>query len=325
MQLDFSHESADIGTSPDYSRLGTAEERRAYYTDNGYLVRRGLLHLELCERAVTSFRSEIKPYSGYLYRQASANPEKNRFDSAGNMLNPLLNPISVSSRQFPLFRAASDCILADERLFAAVEELLGHDPVLVQSMLFEANPATWPHQDCYYLDSERPGELLGAWIALEDIAQEAGRFYIVPGSHRMHIGENRGPLNIGRYHERYKRTVHDAIRDRSLEMRAPAMRRGDVLFWNSRTIHGAFEPSESGRTRTSYTAHFVPCSPILMQYQCIPVPLRPERIGRHAVCRPKNQDRRSNRCRLAVEIAVPRTFQFVKRKSIAWKISRLNP
>ena len=42
-------------------------------------------------------------------------------------------------------------------------------------MLFEGNPTTWPHQDTYYLDSERIGGMTAAWIAVEDIKPGAGK------------------------------------------------------------------------------------------------------------------------------------------------------
>ena len=320
----FSQSDVRPGGLADYSGLGTPDERRSYYAENGYLVWPRLLPAELCKQAVSSFSSEIKPYQGHLYRQANANPEKNHFDGAANVLNSLLNPVSVSSRLFPSFRAVSNCLLSDDHLFAAVAELLGGAGTLVQSMYFEANPATWPHQDTYYLDSERPGGLLGAWIALEDIAEEAGRFYVVPGSHRLEVGRNRGRLNIGAYHEQYKQTIYDAICEQSLELRAPPMKRGDVLFWNSRTIHGALEPVGPGNTRNSYTAHYIPAISRLMQYQCIPISPKPDRIGGHAVCRPKDQDHRANRWIMTLEIIAPRIFQFVKQGLITWKINRLS-
>lgn len=308
----------------DYSNLRTADERRSYYAEYGYLVRPNLLPLESCERAVAGFRSEIKPFSGYLYRQASANPERNELDDAGNVLNSVLNPVSVSSRRFPSFRAAADRLLSDDRLFAAVAELLREEAALVQSMYFEANPATWPHQDSYYLDAERQGELLGAWIALEDIEKEAGRFYVVPGSHRMEIGRNTGGMNIATNHERYKQTVYDAIHEQTLELRAPPLKRGDVLFWNSRTVHGALAPVNCVRTRNSFTAHFIPASTRLLQYQCIPISLKAENVGGHAIWRPKDQDRLLNRWIMALEIALPRSFRFAKRKLISWKIDRFS-
>jgi len=192
----------------------------------------------------------------------------------------------------------------------------------VQSMYFEGNPATWPHQDCYYLDDDSPGRLLGAWIALEDIAEEAGRFYVAPGSHRREIGRNVGNLAIADNHSRYKHLVTETIEAQSMELRAPFLKQGDVLLWNSRTVHGAFPTSNPQLSRNSYTGHFIAASSRLMRYQCIPVALSPELRGDRAICRPKDQNLRRNRWMLALESRFPRTFQRLKRRAISWKLHR---
>lgn len=306
----------------DYRALTSAEARREYYSEHGYLVRAQIVDRPLCQQAIECFRRDIKSYKGHLYRQASANPERNIFDSAGNVLNSLLNPLSVNGKRFPAFRAISEELLSQRSLFDAVSELFCEPAQLVQSMYFEANPATWPHQDCYYLDDDSPGRLLGAWIALEDIEEDAGRFYIAPGSHRREIGRNVGNLGIAKNHERYKQLVRKTIETESIELHAPALKCGDVLFWNSRTIHGAFRASNAQFTRNSYTAHFIPASSRLMQYQCIPVKLEPESRAGARICRPKDQDRVRNRWILAFETCFPRSFQNLKKQAITWKLRR---
>ena len=295
-------------------------ERARYFREQGYLVRRGLIDPSLCEHAMQCFAREIKPYRGFLYRQASANPERHRLDTAGHVMNSLLNPVSVDGRRFPAFRAASEELLSQPALFEAVQELQGEPGILVQSMYFEGNPATWPHQDCYYLDSERSGALIGAWIALEDIDERAGRFYVVPGSQNLDLGVNAGRLNIAENHDRYKRTVSEAIDAGGLERRAPALARGDVLLWSSRTIHGALPPLDDAHTRNSYTAHFLPSSTRFMQYQCIPKPIHPERFAGRLICRPKDQARWRNRFTFALEVVAPSLFRSLKRHLIAHRI-----
>jgi phytanoyl-CoA hydroxylase len=39
---------------------------------------------------------------------------------------------------------------------------------------------------------------------------------------------------------------------------APAMKKGDVLFWNSRLIHGALPTRDPSFSRKSLTAHYLP-------------------------------------------------------------------
>ena len=51
-------------------------------------------------------------------------------------------------------------------------------------MYFESSKGTPAHYDHCFLDAlEEDKEMYGAWIALEDIAESAGRFYVYPGSH----------------------------------------------------------------------------------------------------------------------------------------------
>src|SRR5262245_37529286 len=70
-----------------YFVLDQAADIRKYYAENGYVVMRGLLPRGLCDRANASFEAEVKPFRGFLYRQASANPERHVFTNEGFMLN----------------------------------------------------------------------------------------------------------------------------------------------------------------------------------------------------------------------------------------------
>ncbi len=307
----------------DYRSLSSPESRRGYFQQNGYLVRPGLIDESLCFQAAACFDKEIKSYGGHLYRQASANPEKHEFNAAGKVMNPLLNPLSVNSRRFPLFRAISEKLLSSGKLFGAVEEIYTEPAVLVQSMYFEGNPGTWPHQDGYYLDADTPGQLIGAWIALEDIDARVGRFYILPGSQLADAGSNRGNLSIATNHERYKQHVLEYVRCRLSEIRAPVLKRGDVLFWSSRTIHGASVPVDPNLSRHSYTAHFISASSRFVQYECIPLTVRPAKLGGNDVCRPKDQNRLINRWILALESHTPWLFPRLKKAVVAHKIKRL--
>jgi phytanoyl-CoA hydroxylase len=42
------------------------------------------------------------------------------------------------------------------------------------------------------------------------------------------------------------------------ELRAPALKAGDVLFWNSRAIHGSLPTIDERYSRKSLTCHYVP-------------------------------------------------------------------
>ncbi len=131
-----------------------------------------------------------------------------------------------------------------------------------------------------------------------------------------------GNLGIAANHDRYKQRVHNYVRSRRLEIRAPVLRRGDVLLWGSRTIHGASMPATPSLSRHSYTAHFIPASARFVQYECIPVTVNPAKVRGNPVCRPKDQNRLVNRWILALEARTPKLFPRLKKAVIAHKIKR---
>ena len=231
---------------------------RRYYDENGYVVVRGLLPQGLCDRATASFEAEVKPFGGFIYRQASGNPERHVFSNEGLILNPILGVQSLDRRRFPLFRQAGLELLTHANMQRAVSIILDEPGKLVQSMYFDGNPVTWPHQDTYYLDAEQIGRMTAAWVAAEDIAPGAGRFFVYPKSHLIDMARNGGTFDIAFHHERYRELVKQVIRERGLVCRAPALSKGDVLFWAAKTIHGSLRTTQPTRSRRSFTAHFIP-------------------------------------------------------------------
>ena len=303
------------GFEPD-ARPHARQAWRDDYRENGYLVARNLIPEDLCDRARRAFAEEVKPFKGYLYRQASANPETHHLSEHGYMLNSILNIQDLSAAKFPEFRRAGLAILTNEALHDRLRILLGEPGKIVQSMFFEGNPKTWAHQDTYYLDSSNLGEMIGAWIAVEDIQPGAGRFFVYPGSHKIDIKKNGGDFDIAFHHERYKKLVLEIIAKFGLDCQAPALRKGDVLFWSSKTIHGSLETTQPEYSRASFTAHAIPQSTSFLQYQTRTKPLNLRTVNGIQVNFPKDQNRVKNRAMMAVETTFPRTFQFAKKVAI---------
>jgi phytanoyl-CoA hydroxylase len=299
-----------------YLQLRTPDELRRYYRENGYVVARKLIPDELCDRARQAFAAEVKPFTGYLYRQASANPEKHQWTSHGYMLNSILNIQDINAISFPEFRHTGLEIFTSEKLHGVLKPLLGEEGKVVQSMFFEGNPKTWAHQDTYYLDASKLGEMIGAWIAVEDIHPDAGRFFVYPESHKIDVEKNGGNFDIAFHHERYKNLVLDIIGKFDLRCQAPVLRKGDVLFWSSKTIHGSFETTRPEFSRASFTAHVIPQSTSFLQYQTRLKPLNLRTVNGIQVNFPKDQNQWKNRAVMAVETSFPKSFRLVKKLGI---------
>ena len=69
-----------------------------------------------------------------------------------------------------------------------------------------------------------------------EVHADAGRFYLSKSHNfeNLHTKEN----NIVENHDRYIDEIIKLIKQKNIKVKAPFMDIGDVLFWNSKTIHG---------------------------------------------------------------------------------------
>jgi len=157
---------------------------QSYYDEHGYVVVRSLIPEERIARLLAVYTRDIVPSQQRFFRQNSSRYERNRINDHGYVRQSFLDIHDYQS--FPEFSAAARDIFCSNEMMETISAVTGaprHN--LMQTMLFDLNTATWPHQDWYYLDSVPNGSLIAAWIALEDIREEAGRFYVMPGSHEL--------------------------------------------------------------------------------------------------------------------------------------------
>lgn len=304
--------------SPD--QLGDALH---FYREHGYVVLSNAVPPAHCDAAVAGYRADVKPSKAKFYRQSSSGQlELNRFSDQGFLLNPLLNFQDFRQKEYPHFRQGClDVALAPD-LHRFAQTLFGEPGKIVQTMFFEGNPATWAHQDSYYLDSEQIGAMTAAWIALEDIAEGAGRFFVCPGSHRMDAAKNAPGQDIADNHDAYKRNVRQAMAARGYQVVTPALSKGDVLFWHALTIHGSEETTLPTRSRLSITMHLIPQSHRFLQFHARIKPLNIKNIKGISVHHPKDQESLRNRAIAWVEGNFPTLFYGLKRQAIRLVVAR---
>src|ERR1700757_2105939 len=60
--------------------------------------------------------------------------------------------------------------------------LLGYVPALCNSLYLEKGSAQAPHVDVLYMTPRTPMHLIAAWVALEDVHEEAGPLEYFPGT-----------------------------------------------------------------------------------------------------------------------------------------------
>lgn len=226
---------------------------RDHYDRNGYVISHGLIPRSLIDNLLAVYGEEILPSRYPFFRQNTNAYEPNKVTEFGYVRQSFLDIHDYN--RFARFSACAREIFCSDALIDEASLITGASGVrLMQTMLFDLNAETPAHQDWYYLDSVPNGHLVGAWIALEDIAEDAGRFFVVPGSHTLDFDAARP----GKTHAEWLREIGGFVQAHPDKIAAPALQAGDVLFWNSRTVHGSLPTRNPRYSRKSLTAHFLP-------------------------------------------------------------------
>ena len=226
---------------------------KEYYETNGYCVFRNLIPTAAVDRLVQRYQEDIVSSDYPFFRQNTDAYQPNKLTEHGYVKQSFLDIHDYS--EFAEFSQYARDIYTSDAMRGALKQATGFDSFnLMQTMLFDANTETKPHQDWWYLDSVPNGSLIASWIALEDIDERAGRFFVIPKSFNVDLHSDTPDLKhsewmarMARYFEEHQDQVH-----------APALKKGDVLFWNSRTIHGSLKTQDPSFSRKSLTAHYLP-------------------------------------------------------------------
>lgn len=234
---------------------------KSKYQENGYVLVRNLVDIESIDRFIDSFKHELLENDNLsLPRMDSQETQEyGNLEQKNGYLQHPIGDIHLMGIIEPSLKETCDLaleIITSNSIQGCLKDIHSSDEYsLVMSMFFDQNRGTPAHQDLYYLDSLPHGNLTAVWIALEDIDKRAGRFYVIPKS-QNHFFEL--SLDEKKFSDKYEKIVYDFIVEEDLQVYAPALKKGDVIFWNSGTIHGSLKTLDENFSRKSFTAHFVP-------------------------------------------------------------------
>lgn len=145
------------------------------------------------------------------------------------------------------------------KLEAMLALAYGRRPFAFQTLNFRQGSEQHAHSDVAHFHSQPPRFMCGAWIALEDVAPDAGPLFYHPGSHRDRIFEMRDAGVVGRTPRRGDYAAHYVAafaRQVGGERRTALLRKGQVLVWAANTTHGGVAIARPGATRRSLVSHF---------------------------------------------------------------------
>ena len=228
-------------------------DHQEYFEANGYVQFPRLVDAARIDSFLEHYRGSVVPSKQRFFRQNTSKYTRNSLTEHGYVTESFLDVHNYET--IPAFREATLEICFSDAMLAALGATTGHPEFnLMSTTLFDLNTTTPAHQDWWYLDSVPKGGLLGAWIALEDIREEAGRFYFLPKTQHLDLLSQ----NPGSRHTEWLALMDDYVGDHRNELLAPALKKGDVLFWNSGLVHGSLPTQDDRYSRKSLVAHYLP-------------------------------------------------------------------
>ena len=298
-------------------KIDNIDDANNYYKSNGYVIFKNFVAKEECDEILNIWNNSVKLHKGKIYRQTTGNAEKNIFNENKWIMNPILNIQSLNPNKFRNLRSyVEEKIFKNKNICIFLKKNFGFKPKIIQSMFFEGNSATHEHQDTYYLDSEKIGSLTAAWIALEEIKAEAGRFFVCSGSHKIDIQKLKNYNQVLSKHDSYIDELISICKENNFVFRAPYLDKGDVLFWNSKTLHGSLNSQSKENSRSSITLHAIPEKDKFLHWHKHFIETPVDDLGESLIYRRKDQKFFYNRFILFMESYLPNLFYFLKKNII---------
>jgi hypothetical protein len=211
-----------------------SEERRSQareYHQNGYLVLKGAVAPELCDRVVEE--------TAALLAEPLA-VEQRRVQDAWRS--------APAVRELALLRPVHEVLQA----------LYERRPIPFQTLNFEYGTEQRAHADSLHFSSLPARFMCGVWVALEDVDAGNGPLFYHPGSHRLaelnrtDLGQSVDDVRYDLYEE-FQQLLMDRLGLEPVEFHAS---RGDALIWSSNITHGGRPITQAGRTRRSQVTHY---------------------------------------------------------------------
>jgi hypothetical protein len=153
-------------------------------------------------------------------------------------------------------------IAANRTVLNLLSKLYGRQAFPFQTLNFPVGTQQAAHSDSVHFSSLPERFMCGVWLAMEDIAPDAGPLYYYPGSHRWPIITNaligrRGyGRELGSAQEPYESAWKALCDAHDSQVETFAARKGQALIWCANLLHGGSRQNDIRLTRWSQVTHY---------------------------------------------------------------------
>lgn len=171
---------------------------------------------------------------------------------------PLVKAEAYKLNNLFLYDNSIRSVALSNRLKPIMEELLGCEPLICNSLNFERGSQQDAHIDSWYMPPPDDKSMVAASISLDAVDDNNGPIFFYPGSHKIPPYRfSDGRLNvIDSEFSACLAYIRTEIEQRSLPLIRYRGDPGDVFIWHGQLIHGGSPITDFARTRNSLVVHY---------------------------------------------------------------------
>lgn len=144
------------------------------------------------------------------------------------------------------------------KILELLKLLYQRDAFPFQSLNFDVGTEQPAHSDTIHFHCMPRRFMVGCWIPFEDVDEQCGTLFVVPGSHKLPEYDmyELGLLASSDSYRSYEELVKRILATSGLEPKPVPMKRGQAVIWAANLFHGGSPRLDPARTRHSQATHY---------------------------------------------------------------------
>jgi phytanoyl-CoA hydroxylase len=238
------------------------KEKLQFWRENGYVILEGAIPAEWCDKLWEEVEYTIDHHQNFGIKSLTDKVNNNKDIAIRDVPKEKLR--GIGSRLNDYHHASITCkkLLSHTSVATFLQAVFNEPIVAFQTLIFKYGSQQGVHQDFPWVTSGIASHLAAAWIALEDITEDAGPLFYYPGSHRLKkfdfgngiLYKDGESLHKPTDFERY---LENICAKEGIEKKTLTLKKGDLLVWHAALAHGGTRiTSDPAKTRKSLVVHY---------------------------------------------------------------------
>jgi ectoine hydroxylase-related dioxygenase (phytanoyl-CoA dioxygenase family) len=252
--------AADPAPSDEVGAASATAAQKQFFEENGYLILPGLFS----PAAVAGMKAHLD----HLWATRAEQNELaiDAYFSMPQAARIYFRKAAAEVRDFPyklldlhLEDATVRDMCTDTHLVTVLRNLLGAQPLVCNSLLFEKGSQQEAHFDTFFMPSATKNMMAASWIALDPVTETNGPLYYYPKSHLIEPYKfSHGKINaiFSELQTGAAAHIDHIIEQYGLKREIFLPKAGDVLIWHAQLLHGGSPILNAHETRTSLVTHY---------------------------------------------------------------------